>query len=107
MPPEITPDEMAELQPESEGPGDITKIAQTAGQALSKLADVVNNSPATTDANRQKASQLLEQFIDFVENDLAGQPPGEDAPPEEEPMPPNAPAMGGMKGVPMGPHLKQ
>jgi len=86
--------------------GDITALAKTAGEALAKFADAVNNSDGTTEDDKKQMSDVLNGFIDLVENKLGGQAPGQDAQPESKPEMPLMSAMGGAKGVPMSNQYK-
>lgn len=104
---DMTPEEMATMQ-EQGGEGDqmgqATELAQQAGEALSKLAQMLDGSQAATEADRAQMAQIMDLFVDLVEKKLGGSAPGEDAPPEEMPAGQGAvPAMGGPRGVPMGP----
>lgn len=109
--PEMTPEEMAMMQEQAagaEGGGDAagkaTQLAKQVGDGLSQLGEMLNGSQAATDQDRSQMAQIMELYIDLVERKLGGAAPGQDAPPEEMPAGQGAaPAMGGAKGVPMGP----
>lgn len=106
----MSPEEMAAMQEQAgkpQGGGDITAIAQQVGDGLAKLSEAVNGSQGSTDATREKISQIMNMYIDFVERDLAGSGPGEDPAPEELPADQGAvPMQAGRGGVPMGPQSK-
>lgn len=85
--------------------GGATKTLQAAGQALQKAAEVINSSPATTEKDRAKMSEVLNGFIELVESNLSGAP-GEDAPEPEPEVPSAVPMEGGLKGVPAGPNQR-
>lgn len=106
--PGVTPEEMAAMQEQAgagggDQTGQATKIAQDVGQGLAKLAEMLDGSQAATDQDRQQMAQIMSLYTDLVEKKLGGAGPGEDPEAEAEPMPSEVPAMGGMKGVPMGP----
>lgn len=104
---ELSKEEMAMMQ-ESAGKnqgGDVTKMAQDVGQGLSQLAEAINASGAATDQDKQKIAQVLEMYIDLVENGL-GQAPGQDPEAEAEPEMAQVPADQGRGGVPMGPQSR-
>ena len=90
---------------EAEAGGDITALAKVAGEALAKFADAVSGSQGTTDADKAQMSEVLNGFIDLVENKL-GQSPGQDAQPESEPEMPMMSGMGGPNGKPMSHQYK-
>lgn len=94
--------EQVPQQEEGADLGAITKLAQDVGDGLAKLSEALNSSPAATDQDREQMASVLNGFIDLVEKKLGGSAPGEDLPEEEAPAP-EISAMGGPKGVPMGP----
>lgn len=103
---EPTPDAESPREDASEASGGATKLAQQVGQGLSQLVDMLDKSPATTEADRAQAAKVLDLFVDLIERKLGGQAPGQDAAPEPEQMPSMISAQGGMKGVPMGPQSR-
>jgi hypothetical protein len=70
-----------------------------------KLAEILNSTEGATPKDLAQMNQIQTMFQDLVENKL-GAAPGEDMPEEEAPMPDMMSAMGGRKGVPMGPQGK-
>ena len=91
---------MEEPQEEmAEDTGDITALAKQVGQGLAKFAEAVNASETVTEKDKGQMAELMNSFIDLVENKL-NSAPGQDVE-EEEPELPVAPAMGGVKGIPM------
>lgn len=110
--PEMSPEEISAMQEQAggggpEGGGDITKLLQQGGEILARISDVVGNSGAATDQDREQFAGIMNSYIDFVENKLGGAGPGEDVPEEEPPGGMGAvSAMGGAKGVPMGPQSR-
>jgi hypothetical protein len=102
--PDISPEEMAKMQEQAGSApngGEATALAQQVGEGLSKLADMLDASPGATDEDRAKMAQVMQGFVELVEKNLAGSAPGQN--PEEEGPSAPIPAMGGAKGVPMGP----
>lgn len=103
----MSQDEMAELQ-QMAGKGNttpVTKLAQDVAQGLSKLADLLANSPGATEKDNAQMQQILSLFVDLVEKKLAGAEPGQDAEEEGEQLS-EMPMEQGMSGVPMGPQSK-
>ncbi len=88
--------------PEADGAGKMVDLAKQGGEILSQLAAAIDASPAATDEDRAQAAQIMDLYIDLVERQLGGASPGES--PDAVPADPGMmPAMGGAKGVPMGP----
>lgn len=83
--------------------GAITKTAQSVGQGLAKLSEALNASQGVTDKDRAQMAQIMDLYVDLIENKLtqdAGQnPPEEQAMPVEQPISAEA----GLNGVPMNP----
>lgn len=105
----MQPDEMGEMQSkmgQNKG-GDVTKMAQDLADKLSQFKDLIDNSPSTTDKDKQSMDTLMQSFVSLVESQL-GANPGEDAEEEDESgMMGGMPQMAGSKGVPMGPQDRQ
>jgi hypothetical protein len=95
-------DQQAEAQDEA---GDATALARQVNDGLMKLAEILNSTEGATPKDQAQMGQIQSLFQDLVENKL-GAAPGEDMPEEEAPMPDMMSAMGGRKGVPMGPQGK-
>lgn len=98
-------EQMAEAPQEEAGQeeGAITALAKQVGDGLAKLSEALNSSPAATDQDREQMAGVLNGFIDLVEKKLGSSAPGEDVPEEEPQVDAAVPAMGGAKGIPMGP----
>ncbi len=105
MPPGM-PDEAAPEAPPQEEGGAMTAKAKQAGQLLAELSEALNASPGATDQDKEKMAMVLNGFIELVESNLS-QGPGQDAPQPEAPGLSEVPAVGGAKGVPMGPQSRQ
>lgn len=98
-------EQMVEEGGEAAG-GEMTALAKRIGGDLSKFSEIVNGSQSVTDQDREKMAMVMNGFIELVEKNLAGQAPGEDAPPEAIPEPGVVSATGGPKGVPIGPNTR-
>lgn len=94
------PEIPAEAQPQAapEAPQDPMMVLESVASGLSQLSEMLNADQSTTDDQRAKMSQIMQMVGDLAEEKLGG---------GEEGMSPAdqgaVPAMGGMKGVPMGP----
>jgi hypothetical protein len=99
-------EEMEQEAPE-QAAGGATKLVQQVGEGLGKLAQMLDGSQGVTEQDRGMMAQIMSLFTELVEKKLGGSAPGEDRPPEELPADQGAvPAMGGAKGVPMGPQAR-
>lgn len=85
-----------------EEPGGISKIVEQVGAGLSQLADAFDGSDATTDQDRAALADIMSKFSALVEKQMSAAP-GEDPEAEDDPSTSVVSAMGGAKGVPMGP----
>lgn len=86
---------------DQQGGGDIVAKVQSVGAGLAELGDILDKAQGTTDQDREEMSQCISLFSGLVQRKLGG---GEAE--AEGPMPADqgmASAMGGAKGVPMGP----
>ena len=83
---------------------DVMGIVQSVGKGLASLAELLNQSQAATDQDRQMMAGVIDGFSQLVEKNLGGQEPGQDAPmPAEQGM---QPMNGGPGAVPMGPNTR-
>lgn len=101
----MTPEEMEAMQGEGQPQAPISDLVQQVGQGLSKLVQVINQSQASTDQDRQAASAVMESYMGLV--DGLGQEAGENAPEPEQADMGAVPMQAGQKGQPMGPQTRQ
>ena len=98
----ITPEEMQGLQSQagSEDAQPVSQLVQSIGEGISKLSEVVGRSGGT-----EKDVAMIGQLQEIFAQIAAGleQQPGEDA---EEQGPSEVSADGGVKGVPVGPQVR-
>lgn len=102
---QMSEEEMLALQEQAGanqgGDGDVTALAKQVGQGLSQLAEKLSSSAEANPEAVDQMSQILNMYIDLIENKLGG---GE---PQAEPMPSQIPAQAGLKGVPLSQDKRQ
>jgi len=91
-------DEAPEQELQEKEPVDVVSKVQAVGAGLSELAGLLDAGPDTSDDDRAQMAQIISMFSDLVEKKLGGGPQ-----PADGGM---VSAMGGEKGVPMGPQGK-
>jgi len=85
---------------QTEGPA--TQLVKQVGKGLEKLSEMLAGSPETTPEDQAQMKQILDLYINLVENKLGG---------AEEQVEPEGmkqiPVDQGVGGVPMGPQTRQ
>ncbi len=85
---------------QTEGPA--TQLVKQVGKGLEKLSEMLAGSPETTPEDQAQMKQILDLYINLVENKLGGAE--EQAEPEGMKQ---IPVDQGVGGVPMGPQTRQ
>lgn len=106
----MTPEEMEQMKGEAgaEGPQDqepISQLVQEVGQGLSKLIQVINQSQASTDQDRESASNVMQAYMGLV--DGLGQEAGQNPEAPQQADMGAVPMQAGQSGKPMGPETRQ
>lgn len=92
-------------QEETQEQGSVTELVKEVNDSLMQLSDILNNSQGATDKDRAQMAQIMGMFQDLADKKLS-QEPGVDEAEPEAPMAAQAPAEGGLRGVPMGPQSR-